>query len=301
MSNYSIKQSRPDRTFDIINYCILSVVLLLYTYPLLFILSASISDPNAIWMGEVWLFPKGISLDGYRMIMNSNNIWIGYRNTILYTIVGTSINVFLTVITAYPLSRKDFLPRNFLMGIYAFTMFFGGGLIPTYMLIRNLRMLNTIWAMTIPGAVGVWHIIITRTYFQTNIPEELRDAASIDGCSNIKFFTRIVLPLSAPIIAVMVLFNTVGHWNAFFNGLIYLSDRSKYPLQLFLRELLILTQMEASMMEGLDAAQDAAEHMKIAETIKYGVIIVASLPVLILYPFVQRHFVKGVMIGSIKG
>jgi len=234
------------------------------------------------------------------MIFQNENIWIGYRNTVIYVIVGTIINLFVTITAAYPLSRKDFYVRNFLMRLYTFTMFFSGGMIPTYLLVKQLGMLDTIWAMVIPNAASVWNVIITRTYFQNNIPEELREASAIDGCSNIRFLIKIALPLSAPIVAVMTLFYGVGHWNAFFNGLIYLSDRAKFPLQLFLREILILSQMEQNMLEYVDP-NEVSERMRIAETIKYGVIVVSSLPVLLAYPFVQRHFVKGIMIGSIKG
>jgi len=283
-----------------VNYGLLCIILIIFIYPLLFVLSASISDPNAVWNGQVWLLPRDISFSGYEMIFQNENIWIGYRNTVIYVIVGTIINLFVTITAAYPLSRKDFYVRNFLMRLYTFTMFFSGGMIPTYLLVKQLGMLDTIWAMVIPNAASVWNVVITRTYFQNNIPEELREASAIDGCSNIRFLIKIALPLSAPIVAVMTLFYGVGHWNAFFNGLIYLSDRAKFPLQLFLREILILSQMEQNMLEYVDP-NEVSERMRIAETIKYGVIVVSSLPVLLAYPFVQRHFVKGIMIGSIKG
>lgn len=300
MPSASIRQSNFDRVFDMVNYGLLCIILIIFIYPLLFVLSASISDPNAVWNGQVWLLPRDISFSGYEMIFQNENIWIGYRNTVIYVIVGTIINLFVTITAAYPLSRKDFYVRNFLMRLYTFTMFFSGGMIPTYLLVKQLGMLDTIWAMVIPNAASVWNVVITRTYFQNNIPEELREASAIDGCSNIRFLIKIALPLSAPIVAVMTLFYGVGHWNAFFNGLIYLSDRAKFPLQLFLREILILSQMEQNMLEYVDP-NEVSERMRIAETIKYGVIVVSSLPVLLAYPFVQRHFVKGIMIGSIKG
>ena len=300
MPSASIRQSNFDRVFDMVNYGLSCIILIIFIYPLLFVLSASISDPNAVWNGQVWLLPRDISFSGYEMIFQNENIWIGYRNTVIYVIVGTIINLFVTITAAYPLSRKDFYVRNFLMRLYTFTMFFSGGMIPTYLLVKQLGMLDTIWAMVIPNAASVWNVIITRTYFQNNIPEELREASAIDGCSNIRFLIKIALPLSAPIVAVMTLFYGVGHWNAFFNGLIYLSDRAKFPLQLFLREILILSQMEQNMLEYVDP-NEVSERMRIAETIKYGVIVVSSLPVLLAYPFVQRHFVKGIMIGSIKG
>lgn len=294
-----IGQNRTDYVFDCINYSILCIVLILFIYPLIFILSASISDPNTVWQGKVWLLPKDITFEGYRRILDNRDIWIGYKNTIIYTIVGTVINLFMTVTAAYPLSRKDFYPRNVIMGIYTFTMFFGGGLIPTYLLVKELGLLDSIWAMVLPNAVTVWNIVITRTYFQNNIPNELREAADIDGCSNMIFLTKIVLPLSASIIAVMTLFYGVGHWNAFFNALIYLNQKSQYPLQLFLRDILIRSQIDQSMVSSDGLA--ASEQQKIAETVKYGVIMVASLPVLVIYPFIQKHFVKGIMVGSLKG
>lgn len=299
MGNKGLKQSKSDKIFDIINYVLLFIILIIFIYPLVFVVSASISSPNAVWNGKVWLFPKDITFEGYDRIFKNQDIWMGYRNSLIYMLAGTSINLLMTITAAYPLSRKDFYPRRFLTGIYTFTMFFGGGLIPTYLLIKKMNMLDTLWVMIIPNAVAFWNIVITRTYFQTNIPEELREAASIDGCSNIKFLNKVVLPLSTPIIAVMALFYGVGHWNAFFNGMIYLQDRSKFPLQLILREILVLSQLDQDML-NVDP-KDMVERLRVAETMKYGVIIVASVPVLMIYPFVQKHFVKGVMVGSIKG
>lgn len=294
-----IKKSYDDTIFNIINYGLLSVALIVTLYPLIFVVSASISSPSAVWGGEVWLLPKGANFKGYALLLEYKTIWIGYRNTIVYTVLGTAINLFLTITAAYPLSRKDFYARNFLMAIYTFTVFFSGGLIPTYLLVKQLGMLDTIWAMVIPGAIGVYNVIISRTYFQSTISEELRDAAVIDGFTNTKFLLKVVIPLSAPIISVMVLFHAAGHWNAFFNAYIYLSDRMKYPLQVFLREMLIKTQVDRSML-GLNL-EEVYESRQRVETLKYAVIIASSLPVLMVYPFIQRHFVKGVMIGSLKG
>ncbi len=299
MSKRIILSSYSDRIFDITNYALLSIILLLYIYPMIFIISASVSDPVAVWNGLVWLLPKNPSLDGYKMIFQNENIWVGYKNTIIYTVVGTALNLFMTITAAYPLSRKDFYGRNLIMGILTFTMFFGGGLIPTYLIVKNLGMIDKIWALVIPGAVSIWNIIVTKTYFQTNISEELREAATIDGCGNTKFLTHIVLPTSMPIIAVMTLFYAVGNWNSYFSGLIYLSTRSKFPLQLFLREILITSQVRFDIL-GFDP-KDVAERARVSDIIKYGVIIVSSLPVLIMYPFIQKHFVKGIMVGSLKG
>lgn len=295
-----LRKTKGDKIFDVSNYIFLSLLIVLFLYPLIFIVSASISDPTLVTSGKMWLVPKGFNLDGYKRIFANKDIWLGYKNTLLYTFIGIPINLFMTVTAAYPLSRKDFMPRKIIMWIYMFTMFFGGGLIPTYLLIKNIGLLNNFWVMIIPSAVSVWNIIITRTYFQSNIPNELREAADIDGCSNMKFLYKIVLPLSAPIIAVMGLFYGVGHWNAFFQALIYLSDRKLFPLQLILRDILISNQIQTDMLTGLSGSEQA-KILQISQSIKYGVIIVASVPVLIAYPFIQKYFVKGIMVGSLKG
>jgi putative aldouronate transport system permease protein len=274
---------------------LLSVIVL---YPLIFILSSSLSNPLEVVKGNVWLFPKDWTLDAYKMVFRDADIMIGYRNTILYALTGTLINLIMTICAAYPLSRKDFVGRNWITGILVFTMFFSGGLIPTYLVIKSLGMVNTFWAMVIPNAVSIFNIIIMRTFLQTSIPGELQEAAFVDGCSNIGTLVRIILPLSKPILAVMVLFYGVAHWNAFFNALIYLSDRGKFPLQLVLREILIQNQMSEQIMSDVDTI---ASKQMMAEGIKYAIIIVASLPVLVLYPFLQKYFVKGMMIGAIKG
>lgn len=302
MNDKTIRKSYSDLVFDIVNYSLLVFVLFITLYPLIFVLSASFSSPNEVWAGKMWLLPKGFNVDGYEMILNYETVWIGYRNTIFYTLLGTSINLFMTITGAYPLSRKDFLARNFLMAIYTFTMFFSGGLIPTYLVVKNLGMLNKVWALVIPGAVSTYNLIVTRTYFQSNIPDELKDASVIDGCNNIKFLTKVVLPLSAPIISVMALFYGVGHWNAFFDAYIYLSDRMKSPLQVFLREILIRSQIESELV-GTTAVSpvEALEFQRRAGVMKYAIIVVSIVPVMMVYPFVQRHFIKGVMIGAIKG
>lgn len=292
------RKTKGDMLFDIMNYTVLTIGMLLILYPLYFVLIASFSDPNQIYSGEIWLYPKGLTLDGYVRIFNDSTIWIGYGNSLLYAIVGTAISVTLTLMAAYPLARKDFIGRGLFMWFFMFTMFFSGGLIPTYLLIKDLHMINTIWALVLPGAAGVFNIIIVRTFFQSTIPDEMREAAFIDGCSNTKFFIGMVLPLSKPIIAVMVLYHIVGFWNGFFDAMIYLNEETKFPLQLVLRNILVQNQVNSSMM--IDVESYAAK-LRITELIKYGVIIIASLPLLVLYPFLQRYFVKGVMIGSIKG
>lgn len=291
------KMSVGDTFFMIFTYFLLLVIACLMIYPLIYVLSASFSNPEHIVLGDIWLFPKEFSFASYLTVFQNQDVWVGYRNTILYTVFGTAINLLFTIMIAYPLSRKDFYGRGVITTFIMFTMFFSGGMIPTYLLVKNLGMLNTIWAMVLPGAVSVYNVIIMRTFFQ-NIPNELREAATMDGCSNIDFLIRIVLPLSMPIIAVMTLFYGVGHWNAFFDALIYLSDENKFPLQLFLRQMLIQDDMSSMTSQSTDISM---EHLMQIEGLKYAVVVVASLPVLILYPFLQKYFVKGVMIGSLKG
>ncbi|GIP35378.1 carbohydrate ABC transporter permease [Paenibacillus sp. J2TS4] len=293
-----MKETFADRLVGIIIYAVLAIILLIVLYPLVFVVSASISDPLSVTKGEMWLFPKNLSFIGYELIFANKEIWIGYRNTIIYTVVGTTVNLVMTIMAAYPLSRKDFTGRNVITAYIVFTMFFSGGLIPTYLLIKNLGMINSMWALIIPGAVSVWNIIIMRTFFQTSIPNEIQESASIDGCSNLQTLWKIVLPLSMPVIAVMILFYSVGHWNAYFNGLIYLNDRDKYPLQLFLREILIKSEVD-NMAGGMDLS--VQKHLMEAEAIKYAIVIVANLPVLMVYPFLQKYFTKGFMVGAIKG
>lgn len=288
----------PDMAFDIVNHALLIATFVIFVYPMFFVIIASISDPGAVWRGEVWILPKGVSFGGYKRILENGDIWTGYRNSLLYVVVGTSINLVMTITAAYPLSRHDFLPRSFLMKLYAFTMFFTGGLIPLYLLVKNLGMLNTLSAMVLPNAVAFWNIVIARTYFGTVIPKELHESASMDGCTDFRFLLQVVLPLSAPIVAVLALFYGVEHWNTFFNGLIFLRDRSRFPLQLILRDILLQSEV-SDMLTGDPKAME--ERMRQAETIKYGVIIIASVPVMFIYPLVQRHFVKGIMIGSLKG
>ncbi|GGF99157.1 sugar ABC transporter permease [Paenibacillus albidus] len=298
MNSLLKRKTRGDMWFDTINYVLLTIVMLLVLYPLYFVLNASFSDPDLIYSGEVWLFPKGFTLDGYERIFSDAAIWTGYANSIVYAVVGTVIGVAITVFAAYPLARKDLFGKSFIMWFLLVTMFFSGGLIPTYLLIKDLHMLNTIWALVLPGAGGVFNVIIVRTFFQSSIPDEMWEAASIDGCSNTRFFWSIVMPLSKSIIAVMVLYHVVGFWNGFFDALIYLNDEHKYPLQLVLRNILVQNQVSTGMMADVESY---AAKMRVTELIKYGVIIVASVPLLVLYPFLQKYFVKGVMIGSIKG
>ena len=288
-----------DRTLDIVLYAILGAITVSVLYPLIYVTSASFSNPVDVLNGNMKLLPIDLTLEGYRRVFRNSAILIGYKNTILYTVVGTIVNVAVTVATAYPLSRKDFVGRNLFTILFTFTMFFSGGLIPTYLVIRSLGLINNFWVMILPGTISVFNVIIARTFFKSAIPAELQEAAMIDGCSNIGILVRIVIPLSKPILAVLALFYAVAHWNAFFNALIYLNDRERFPLQLILREILLQNQMINTMTQTGDS--DTMEMELWSESIKYSIMIVASLPVLVIYPFFQRFFVKGLMIGAIKG
>lgn len=291
------KLAKEDRVFSILLGVITIVCVAVILYPLLFVLTASVSDPMEIFKGNVWLWPKGFNLNAYKQVFRNADIFIGYKNTLIYTVVGTLITIIITFSAAYPLSRKKLYGRNQLMGFFLFTMFFSGGMIPTYLMVKQLGLYNTMWAVILVGTVSVYNIIVARTFMQNTIAEELYEAASMDGCGDIKVFFKIVLPLSAPIIAVLVLFYGVNFWNSYFNGLIYLSERSAYPLQLFLREIL-LSNMADSMIDTM--GMDISKFM-VGESLKYAVIIVSSVPMLVLYPFLQKFFVKGVMIGAVKG
>ncbi len=294
-----LRQSKQDKLFDVLNIALMVALLGIFLWPLIFVLSASVSNPAAVTTGKVLLFPVDFNLDGYKAILKYKEIWIGYKNTILYTVVGTVVNLLMTICAAYPLSRKDFLPRNILMAFFMFTMFFSGGLIPTYLVVVRLELIDTIWAMVLPGAVSVFYVIIMRTYFQTNVPQSLFEAAELDGANTAQILIRIILPLSTPILAVMALYYGIAHWNSFFDAMIYMMSPEKYPLQMFLRDILIQNKVDLTM-AGLDPSQAEAKR-QLTEVIKYGVIVVASVPVLCFYPFVQKYFVKGVMIGAVKG
>lgn len=291
-------RSRSDILFDICNYGLLTIILLIVLYPLYFVVIASFSNPTLVNSGQITLIPKGINLEGYVRIFNDKMILTGYGNSLMYTALGTLISVAITIPGAYALSRRELTGRNLVMYMVVFTMFFNGGLIPTFILVKNLGLYNSFWSLILPVAVIPWNLIIARTFFQTSIPDELREAAQIDGCNEFRFFFRIALPLSSALIAIMVLFYAVGYWNTYFSALIYLKDEALYPLQLVLRNILIANTISPDMMENVE---QASKQLEIASLIQYGVIIVAAFPLLILYPFLQRFFVKGVLVGSIKG
>ncbi|KAB8134182.1 carbohydrate ABC transporter permease [Gracilibacillus oryzae] len=298
----TLYESKSDKLFKFFVYSFLTIALVAVLYPLIYIISASISNPTYVNSGEMWLLPKDITFEGYRLIFGNDSIWQGYLMTLVYTALGTLINLLVTIPAAYALARKDFYGRGFFTAMFVLTMFFTGGLIPTYLVVRDLGLIDTIWAMVLPNAAAVWNIVIARVFFQSTIPRGLEEAAIIDGASNLKLFFKIILPLSAPIIAVMALFYGVGHWNGYFNALIYISDRDLFPLQLVLREILVLQDMSSNNANmTAETAQLIHSNQQLAAIIKYGVMIVSSLPVIIVYPFLQKYFVKGVMIGSLKG
>lgn len=293
----AVRTTGSDRIYDATNTLLLVFVLVATAYPLLQIVSSSLSSVEATREGRVWLLPVEPTLRAYRAILEYRKVWIGYANSAFYAVFGTTINVTLTIVAAYPLSRRDFAARRLYMGTFVFTMLFQGGMIPSYILVRNLGMLNTRWAMLIPPALAVWNVIITRTYYETTIPGELLEASRMDGCSDFRFLGKVVVPLSGAIIAVNALFYAVFHWNAFFHAFLYLNDERLYPLQIFLRAILVLNTVDAELMDPKEL--EAREGLR--DLLQYALIVIASLPVLAIYPFVQQHFVKGVMIGSLKG
>ncbi|GIO38024.1 sugar ABC transporter permease [Paenibacillus antibioticophila] len=296
------KRSKEDVVFDTINFIVLTLVLLIVAYPLYWVIISSISNPGAVSSGEVLWRPIGFTLQGYAEVFKDSAVMRGFWNSIVYTVAGVLVNLAVTLPTAYALSRNTFSGRKAITIFYMITMFFGGGLIPTYLVIKNLHMINTMWALILPGSLSVYNMIVARTFFKMNISEELYEAAEIDGCTQGKFFFRVALPLSKAIIAILVLYYGVGHWNSYFSALVYISDKDMYPLQLVLRNILITNEAALSQTATSEAAREALrEKQQLISVMKYSLIIISSIPVLVLYPFIQKHFVKGVMIGSVKG
>ena len=291
------KVIQSDLTFDIIVNLLGIIIILIVIIPLIFVLAASFSDPDLVIKGKVLFLPKGFTTEAYTMVFENQDIWRGFRNTCFYTIAGTIISVILTILAAYPLSRRELAGRNVIMMLILFTMYFSGGMIPTYLLVKDLGMYNTIWALLVPAALSTYNLIVAKTFFENSIPVELYESARLDGCGNFAMLSKIVLPLSKAILAVLVLYYAVGIWNAYFDALIYLRDTNLHPLQIILRNILLLGQTEQ--MGTNDVGM--AEKIKMAEAVKYSAIVVSSIPMLIIYPFVQKYFVKGVMIGAVKG
>lgn len=287
-----------DQIFYIITGILLTAVFILVLYPCIFVISASFSSGTAVQSGKVVLLPVDFSFNGYLTVFRTGEVWIGFRNSLFYTVVSTMTSLAMTMTAAYCLSRNDVPGSNFIMFLFTFTMFFSGGLIPGYLLMRSLGFLNTVWAILIPGAIGTYNLIVARTFIRNSIPEELLEASMIDGCSDIRYFISILIPLSKAIIAVLTLFYGVGQWNSYFNPMIYLNDRKLYPLTIFLKEILLASQIDPS---TLSDPESAALLIDMANVIKYALIVVSMVPVMLIYPFIQKYFVKGVMIGSIKG
>ena len=293
-----VRLSRQDKTYYGVVYTLVTLLTLIVLLPLINVLACSFSAPEAVASGKVLLWPVNFSVSGYERVFNTDEIWIGYANTLYYTIVGTFVNVFVTMICAYPLARRDLPYKSFFSFLFAFTMLFSGGLVPTYLLARNLHLLNTRWALIIPGAMGVYQMIVTRTFLVANIPQELLEMSQIDGCNDFRFFWSFVLPLSKAVIAVTAMQYAVGHWNSWFSAFLYLSDDKKYPLQMMLRRILVMNQIKAS--DYVDEETLVAME-GMADLLKYSLIVVATVPILCAYPFIQKYFVKGIMIGSLKG
>lgn len=294
-----LKESLGDRIFDIVNHIILTLILIAVSYPVLIVISSSFSDAFSLMAGKVWLFPVNFTLDGYRAIFVHDKVWTGMYNSAVYTIAGTAINMLVTVLAAYPLSREDFTLKNPIALFFAFTMWFSGGLIPSYLLVRDLGMFNTRWAMLLPGALSIWNMIIVRTYFQNNISGEILESAKLDGCDDYRYLWQIAIPLSTPALAVVCLYYAVAHWNTFFNAYIYLQNKELFPIQVVLRDILLVGRVDTVSVEVTNG--DSANAQLMNELLKYSLVVVASLPMAIIYPFIQRFFVKGIMVGAVKG
>jgi len=293
-----ISQSTGDRLFMFFIYVFLWSALIIVLYPLIYVVSSSFSSAHAVTSGQVWLWPVEPNISAYIRVFQNQQVLIGYKNSIIYAAVGTTINVCMTLMAAYPLSRKDFRAAGLLMKLFTFTMLFSGGLIPIYLVVKNLGMIDTMWALVIPNAMQVYYMIIARTFFKMTIPEELYEASDLDGCSEFKILWYIALPLSKPIIAVLALMYAIGHWNSYFNALIYIKTQALFPLQIVLRNILIQNNVDLSMVADMKTAMEL-EGMR--DLLKYALIVVASLPILAIYPFAQKYFIKGMMIGAVKG
>ena len=302
---HRMKMTVGEKIFTVVNGTILALFFIITLYPMIYVVSASFSDPAAVANGTMVLWPVGPTLKAYEMVLQYKNIWIGYANTIFYTVAGTLLNMAFTLPCAYALSRKDLQGRGIIMALFIITMYFSGGMIPGYLNMNSFGLINTRTSLLVYSLVSVYNMIVARTFFMNTIPWELQEAAYLDGCSTFKLFARIILPLSAPIIVVLALYYGVGHWNSYFNALIYLKDRSKFPLQVFLREILIKSQnFEELMAEGglsANSVKDLQSQLGNTERLKYAVIVVSAAPMMAVYPWLQKYFAKGVMIGSVKG
>ncbi|GHU65851.1 sugar ABC transporter permease [Clostridia bacterium] len=299
-SRTAIRLSAADRVFHLFNYIFLALCFMIIAVPLMNLVSQSLSSAPNVFAGKVLIWPMNPSLEGYSRILRNKGIVGGFINSSMIVVGGTAISVTMTILAAYPLSRKTLVGHRLFMWLFTFTMLFGAGLIPMYMLIQSLGMIDSLWSLMIPNAVGAWNVIITKTFFENTIPDDLYDAANIDGCSDLRTFWSIVLPLSKPIVAIMVLYSAVGLWNNYFDSMIYLQSSSKFPLQLVLRNIMTSSTIQASM-TNFSSMEDNRARLAMIEVMKYAVIVLSSLPMIAIYPFVQKYFVKGIMIGAVKG
>ena len=295
------KRLTQDKIVYFFNYVFLLLLLAVVLYPIIYIISCSFSSGDALIAGKVRFLPVGFSLDSYDAVFKYPDIWRGYLNSVVYTVVGTAFSLVITLLAAYPLSRDDFRGGKIISFLFIFTMMFSGGLVPTYLLVKNLGLLDSMWAIVFTGAINAYNIIIARTFFKHSIPQELLEASQIDGCTDFGFFTKVVLPLSKPIIAVLCLWIAVGFWNSYFSSLIYLNTESKYPLQMVLRRILIMSQVDLNVAGSSIDPQKLLENQYLSEMLKYATIIISSIPLMVVYPFIQKHFTKGVLIGAVKG
>ena len=297
MRGTHVRYSRSDKIYYGVAYTILTLLTLLVLLPMMFVVAASFSSGSAVTAGKVWLWPVNPTLYNYEAVLRYKSVWIGYRNTLFYTVAGTAINLAVTMCCAYPLARKNLKGRGLLTGLFTFTMIFSGGMIPSYLLMRDLKIINTVWVMLLPGAMSVYNMIVARTNIQNSIPEELLEASTLDGCNDTQYFFYVVLPLSKAILAVLGIWYAVGHWNSYFNAFLYLTDKNLYPLQIFLRQILLQNNFDADLMDE----DMLAQIQNLQEVLKYAIIVISTAPLMLIYPFVQKYFVKGVMIGSVKG
>ncbi len=294
-----IRASRQDRIFAAVCTVVLTLFFLLTLYPIVYVISASFSSGKAVGSGRVVLLPVDVSLEGYASVFRNRNILTAYKNTVLYTVIGMAINISMAMCAAYPLSRPNLPGRKWIMFVFTFTMYFGGGLIPSYILIRELGMVDTLWALVLPGALPVYNMILARTFLQSSIPGELLDAARIDGCDDKRFFFSVVLPLSKAILAVLAIYSLVGHWNAYFSAMLYINSPEKNPLTIILKQILISNVVTSDMLMEDPELYEAK--MALSNVLKFSLIVISTAPIMAVYPFMQKYFVQGVMIGSLKG
>jgi putative aldouronate transport system permease protein len=291
-----IRATLDDRIFRTVSVILVWFVVIITLYPFLFVLSSSISEPKAVMQNKIVLFPVGFSLAAYMKVFAYPLLKTGYMNTIFYTVVGTALNMLFTALMAYPLSRKSLVAHKYFMYIVTFTLLFSGGIIPTYLVVKGMGLIDTRWALIIPTLISTWNLILLKSFFE-NIPKELEEAATIDGCSQLQILFRIIIPLSVPAMATLSLFYAVTHWNAFFDAILYLSNQSLFPIQIFLRNIVIDSQT-ADMLEG---SAKSIDDLILTESVKYATIMAVAMPIIVVYPFIQKYFVKGIMIGSLKG